>query len=110
MDILLTGKPDPGVEVTEEEPVVPGFPAVDHFVWVGLVHSVVYAVVSPQLAALWLGDSLRPHAPVRCYERGDGEQKGEEIQANRQKSPAFATRLHCPLEGGNGTEKFMCAK
>lgn len=97
------------MELTEQEPVVPGLPAVHHFVGVCLVHSVVYTLVRPQLAALRLGHPLRPDAPVGSYERSYGEKQGEEVQANRQKGPAFASRLHCPREGWT-TEKFMGAK
>ncbi|KAG7214543.1 hypothetical protein INR49_023058, partial [Caranx melampygus] len=38
--------------------------AVNYFVGVRFVHSVVYTLVRPQLAALGLGDSLCPDAPV----------------------------------------------
>lgn len=94
--VFLAGEPDAGVELSEQEPVVPGLPAVNHFVRVRLVHSIVYTLVCPQFAALRLGDSLRPHAPVSRYERGYGEKEGEEVQANRQERPASAGRLHCP--------------
>lgn len=96
MDILLAGGPDAGVELSEQEPVVPSLPAVHHFVRVRLVDSVIDALVSPQLAALGLGDPLRPDAPVRGYEGGDGEKQGEEVQADREKGPAPPIGLHCP--------------
>lgn len=84
------------MELPEQKPVVPGLPAVDHLVRVRLVHSVVYTLVCPQLAALWLGHPLRPYTPVSRDERGDREKQGEEVQANRQEGPAFASRLHGP--------------
>lgn len=96
MDVFLAGRPDAGVELSEQEPVVPGLPAVHHFVRVRLVHAVVDALVSPQLAALRLGDPLRPDAPVSRYERGYGEKQREEVQADRQKGPASASGLHYP--------------
>lgn len=74
MDVFLAGDPDAGVELAEQEAVVPGLPAVDHLVGVGLVHAVVDALVRAQLAALGLGDPLGAHAPVRGDERGDGEE------------------------------------
>lgn len=115
MDVFLTRGPDAGVKLAEQEPVVPGLPAVHHFVRVRLVHSVVYTLVRPQLAALRLGDSLGAHAPVSRYERGYGEKQREEVQADRQKGPAPASRLHCPREGwtvsgARRTGKFMGAK
>lgn len=96
IDVFLTGEPDAGVELPEQEPVVSGLPAVNYFVGVRLVHSVVYTLVRPQLAALWLGDPLRPDAPVSRDKSGDGEKQSEEVQANRQEGPAFSRRLHCP--------------
>lgn len=96
MDILLAGGPDAGVELSEEEPVVPGLPAVHHFVRVRLVDSVIDALVSPQLAALRLGDPLRPDAPVCGNEGGDGEKQREEVQADREQGPAPPSGLHCP--------------
>ena len=84
------------MELSEQEAVVPGLPAVHHLVRVRLVHSVVDALVCPQLAALRLGHPLGPHAPVRRYEGGDGEKQGEEVQAHRQQGPAPARRRHCP--------------
>lgn len=97
MDILLAGGPDAGVELSEQEPVVPSLPAVHHFVRVRLVDSVVDALVRPQLAALGLGDPLRPDAPVRGYEGGDGEEQRQEVQADGQKGPAPPPiGLHCP--------------
>lgn len=79
MDVFLARGPDTRVELAEQEAVVPGLPAVNHFVRVRLVHPVVDALVRPQLAALGFGDSLRPHAPVSGYERGDGEKQREEV-------------------------------
>lgn len=96
MDILLAGGPDAGVELSEEEPVVPGLPAVHHFVRVRLVDSVIDALVSPQLAALRLGDPLRPDAPVRGNEGGDGEKQREKVQADREQGPAPPIGLHGP--------------
>lgn len=64
VDVFLAGRPDARVELAEQEPVVAGLPAVHHLVRVRLVHSVVDALVRPQLAALGLGHPLRPHAPV----------------------------------------------
>lgn len=102
VDVLLAGGPDAGVELSEQEPVVPGLPAVHHFVRVRLVDPVVDALVSPQLAALGLGDPLRPDAPVRGDEGGDGEEQREEVQADREQGPAPPIGLH-------GPPKFMGA-
>lgn len=88
MDVLLAGGPDAGVELSEQEPVVPGLPAVHDFVRVRLVDPVVDALVGPQLAALRLGDPLRPDAPVGGDEGGDGEKQGKKVQADREKGPA----------------------
>lgn len=98
MDVLLARGPDAGVELSEQEPVVPGLPAVHHFVRVRFVDPVVDALVSPQLAALRLGDPLRPDAPVGGDEGGDGEKQGKKVQADRQKGPASPCGLHCPPE------------
>lgn len=98
MDVLLAGGPDAGVELSEQEPVVPGLPAVHHFVGVRLVDSVIDTLMSPQLAALGLRDPLRPDAPVRGYEGGDREKQREEVQADREKTPAPPIGLHCPSE------------
>ena len=114
MDVLLAGEPDAGVELAEEEAVVPGLPAVHHLVGVRLVHAVVDALVRAQLAALGLGDPLRAHAPVGGDEGGDGEEEGEEVEADRQQVPAPATRLHGPrggrCSGAGTTKKFMGAR
>lgn len=115
VDVFLAREPDAGVKLSEQEPVIPGLPAVHHFVGVRFVHAVVYALVRPQLAAFGLGHPLRPHAPVSGDEGSDGEEQGEEVQADRQEGP----RLHCPLEGctslssisgARGTKKFMGAR
>lgn len=113
MNIFLAWDPDSGVELTEQESVVACLPAVHHFVGVRFVHPVVYTLVRPQLAALWLGHSLRPDAPVSSYERGYGEKQREEVQAKRQKGPGSAAHPHCLRKGWGSarrSEKFMCAK
>lgn len=84
------------MELSEQEPVVPSLPAVHHFVRIRLVDSVVDALVRPQLAALGLGDPLRPDAPVGGDEGGDGEKQREKVQADREKGPAPSIGLHCP--------------
>lgn len=99
VDVLLTREPDSSVKLSKEEAVVPGLPAVDHLVWVGLVDAVVDALVGAQFAAFGLGHPLRPHAPVSGDESRDGEEQGKEVQAHRQKSPASASCLHCLGEG-----------
>lgn len=68
MDILRTGEPDPGVELSEKEPVVPRFPTVHNYFGVRLVHSIIDAVVRAKFSALRLGDALRADAPVCCDE------------------------------------------
>lgn len=94
MDVLLARVPDARVEAAEEEAVVPGLPAVVHFVLVRLVHAVVDAVVVPLLAAVGLGDALGALAPVRGDEGGGGEEKGHQVQTHRQQRAAFPRRLH----------------
>lgn len=84
------------MELAEQKPIVSGLPAVHHFVWVRLVHAVVYALVRPELTALGLGHSLRPHAPVRRNESSDGEEQCEEVEPDRQEGPASASGLHGP--------------
>lgn len=94
MDVLLAGVPDARMEAAEEEAVVPGLPAVVHFVLVRLVHAVVDAVVVPLLAAVGLGDALGALAPVRGDEGGGGEEQGHQVQTHRQQRAAFPRRLH----------------
>lgn len=94
VDVLLAGVPDAGVEVAEEEAVVPGLPAVVHLVLVRLVHAVVDAVVAPLLAAVGLGDALGALAPVRGDEGGGGKEQGHQVQTHGQQSATFPCRLH----------------
>ena len=84
------------MELAEEEAVVSGLPAVDHLVGVRLVHPVVDALVRPQLGALGLGHPLRADAPVGGDERGDGEEKSQEVQPHGDQRPAFTRGLHGP--------------
>lgn len=94
MDVLLARVPDARVEVAEQEAVVPGLPAVVHFARVGVIGSVVDAVVPPLLAAARFGDPLRALAPVRRGERCAGEQQREQVQAHGEQRATPAARLH----------------
>lgn len=101
------------MELSEQEPVIPGLPAVHHLVRVRFVHSVVYALVRPQFAAFGLGHPLRADAPVSCNEGSDGEEQGKKVQADRQEGP----RLHLEgctslssISGARGAQKFMGAR
>lgn len=82
MDVLLARVPDARVEAAEQEAVVSGLPAVVHFARVGVVGSVVDAVVAPLLTAARFGDALRSLAPVRRGERRAREQQREQVQAH----------------------------
>lgn len=94
VDVLLARVPDARVEAAEQEAVVAGLPAVVHFAGVGVVGSVVDAVVAPLLAAARFGDALRALAPVRRGERRAREQQREQVQAHGEQRATPAARLH----------------
>lgn len=94
VDVLLARVPDSRVEAAEQEAVVSGLPAVVHFARVGVVGSVVDAVVTPLLAAARFGDALRALAPVRRGKRRAREQEREQVQAHGEQRATPATRLH----------------
>lgn len=94
MDVLLARVPDACVEAAEQEAVISGLPAVVHFARVGVVGSVVDAVVAPLFAAARFGDALRALAPVRRGERRAREQQREQVQAHGEQRTAPAARLH----------------
>lgn len=94
MDVLLARVPDARVEAAEKEAVVSGLPAVVHFARVGVVGSVVDAVVASLLAAARFGDALRALAPIRRGERSAREQQREQIQAHGEQRATPPARLH----------------
>lgn len=94
VDVLLTGVPYSGMEILEEEAVVPRLPAIANFALVRVVHAIFDAIAEPVFAAFGLEDLLGALAPVSGNKSRGRKEKSHQIQTDGQQRPAFSSGLH----------------
>lgn len=92
VDVLLAGEPDAGVKLPHHVLVLAGLPDVLHqprVVDVGAIESDAERLPGGERAgAERLHHFARPLAPVAGGERGHGQEQGEEVQGESQRSPS----------------------